>query len=215
MFAVIGLGSLGNYVARALFAEGQHVLGIDSDAELVRRANPFCSELVVADATDKEALRAAGVHKASAVFVSLGENLAPAVLVTLHLRDLGVGRIIVKVLNEDQEKILLRAGASKTVVPKRDIAKKLAQSLVSPNVIDVIPLGEGHSLLETAAPRGLIGKSLVQSKLRSKYGVEVVLIKDALTSKTEIPPNAERVLKDSDYLLMLGRDEDLKRVQKL
>ena len=58
-YLVFGLGRFGSSMARALCAQGQEVLAVDSDQELVNQIAPHVTQALQLDATDEEALRSA------------------------------------------------------------------------------------------------------------------------------------------------------------
>jgi trk system potassium uptake protein len=60
-FAVIGLGKFGFYAAKALFEDGNEVVAIDTDRGRVQAIDPWSTEAVVLDATEKETLKALGL----------------------------------------------------------------------------------------------------------------------------------------------------------
>ena len=79
-FAVIGLGNFGFHAAKALFEDGNEVIAIDSDKNRVHAIDAYCTEAIVMDATDKEALKALGLESMDGVIVSTGMPHASIVL---------------------------------------------------------------------------------------------------------------------------------------
>ena len=60
-FAVIGLGKFGFHAAKALYEDGNEVVAIDLDKARVHAIDPYSTEAIVLDSTDKEALQAWGL----------------------------------------------------------------------------------------------------------------------------------------------------------
>ncbi|HEX15648.1 MAG: TrkA family potassium uptake protein [Deltaproteobacteria bacterium] len=212
-FGVIGLGNFGATVARALFEGGHEVVVLDRDKGRVQAAQKFASQAIIADATQKKVLEELGLDKMDAVVVSLGKDLSASVLVTLYLRDLKVKKIVVKIASEDHGRVLEKVGATEIVFPEKDMALRLAQSLTSPNILDYLPLSPEFSLIELAPPKDFIGKSLAELRLRSRYGVNVLAVRQIIPEKMIINPPADFVIKDSDVLVVLGRREDIERIK--
>ncbi len=71
-FAVIGLGNFGFHAAKALYEEGNEVLAMDTDRSRVQAIDPYSTEAMVIDATDKEALKSLSLEEMDAVIVSTG-----------------------------------------------------------------------------------------------------------------------------------------------
>lgn len=214
-FAVIGLGNFGFYAAKALFEDDNEVIAIDSDKARVQAVDPYCSEAVVLDATDKEALKALGLDAMDAAVVSTGENISNSILVCHHLREIGVKKILAKALDDDHEKILKLVGASEVIHPERDIAVRVSRSLSQPNMLEFIPLADEYDLVQVGPPRAFIGKSLKDLNLRAKYNVHVIAIKELVPENFTLVPPADFVIKDSDILIMLGKTKDIRRIKAL
>ena len=68
-----------------------------------------------------------------------------------------------------------------------------------------------YNLNELAPPKAFIGRSLVDLHLRKKYDVFVLGIKDVLTDEFTLLPPADRLIRDSDLLLVMGKKKGIKR----
>ena len=98
---------------------------------------------------------------------------------------------------------------------EKDMAKKAARTLIYDNILDHIPLAEGYSIFEIAPPASFLRKSLGELDLRRKYGVQVIVVKELIPQNVVLVPMADYVIKDSDILVMIGRDEDLEIIKNL
>lgn len=208
-FGVIGLGNFGHHVARTLYQEGHEVIAVDADREHVQRIKDHATVALVGDAASKEFLVSHGFADLAAVVVSTGERSHISTLVTLYLKELRVPRIVVKAISEDHGRILEKIGATEIVFPEKDMAVRTAMSLSAPNIIEHIPLGEDFVLTEVAPPRKFIGKNLIELDLRNRYRVTVLGIRDVLTEEFTALPPAQRLIRDSDILVLAGRPEDV------
>jgi trk system potassium uptake protein len=214
-FAIIGLSSFGYYLAKNLSAKGYQVMAIDKKEDRIERVKAFVDRAVIADASDKDTLLSLGLTDLDAVVVSLGDQVDASILVTLYLRELRVKKIIAKAITEDHGKILDIIGATQVVFPERDVAFRLSQTMESDYVLDSITLTEGISILEIAAPNTLVGKTLGSLDLRNRYGALVLIVKELVPEKVVLIPTADHIIKDSDILVILGKDEDLAKIKKL
>ena len=210
---VVGLGIFGFNIAKELYENGLEVIAIDKNKEPIQKIKDFSSRAILADATDKELLETIGIQEDDVVIVSFGEDLAASTLLTLHLKELNVKRIIVKAPNEDHKRILQKVGATEVIIPEREMAGKVAKSLISPNVIDYIPVSEDYNISEIAPPASFIGKSIAQLNLRNRYHIEVIAIRDVLSDKITLVPQASSVIKDSDILVVIGKEPDIKKIK--
>lgn len=210
---VIGLGIFGFHIAKELYENGMEVIAIDKSKELIQKIKDFSSKAIVADAREKEVLESIGIQEDDIVIVSFGEDLSSSTLLTLHLKELNVKRIIVKAPNEDHKRILQKVGATEVIIPEREMAGKVAKSLISPNVIDYIPVSEDYNISEIAPPASFIGKSIAELNLRNRYHIEVIAIRDVLSDRITLVPQASFVIKDSDILVVIGKEPDIKKIK--
>lgn len=213
--AVIGLGRFGHHVARQLHDTGHEVLAIDIDPENVQRIKDFSSRAVILDARNSERLDALGIREFDTVVVSLGERIDASALVALHLREIGVRRIITKAGSEDHARLLERIGVHEIIFPEREAADRLAHRLASASLLDYIPLGSDHSIHEVAPPSSFVGRTLDELRLRNRFGVQVLGVRDMLTEAVLVNPAANFRIKDSDALLVLGRNQDLEKLKQV
>lgn len=214
-FAVIGLGSFGLNVAKTLYEGGEEVVAIDIDKEKVNVIKSLVTHAVHMDSADKESLEAMGMKDVDVVVVSLGPEMESSILTVLYLKELGMKRIVAKALNEDHAKILDAVGADEVIFPEKDMAVRTAHRLSNPSVLESLPLLSGVIIQEIAPPEGFIGKSLSELELRKKYGVQVLAIKEIIPDRTVFVPDAEFVIRDSDILIVMGEERQLKKINSL
>ena len=214
-FAVIGLGNFGFHAAKALFEDGNEVVAIDTDKSRVQAIDPYSTEAVVLDATDREALKSLGLENMDGVIVSTGTKISTSILICLYLQEIGVKRILAKALDEDHGKIMKRVGATEIIHPERDMALRVSRGLSQPNMLDFIPLAHDFDLVQVGPPREFIGKSLKDLNLRARHNVHIIAIKELVPENFVLVPPASFVIKDSDILIMLGKSEDIRRIKAL
>lgn len=211
-FAVIGLGRFGGAICEELSHEGMNVLAIDIDEQRVNAFKNIASHAVIADSTDEEALNALGIKNIDHVIVAIGDNIQASILTTVILTELGIKQITVKAQNDYHEKILNKIGAHVVVHPERDMGRRLAQSLISSNIIDFIELSDTHKIVEVKASKKMIGKNLAELEIRAKYGCNVVAIKRG--DEMIISPQAQQTIEREDILIIIGKDEDISRFER-
>lgn len=213
-FAVIGLGRFGFHVARDLYEDGHEVVAMDCAKGPVQLVEPYCSEAMVLDATEKDRLKALGLDMMDAVVVSIGTQISNSILICLHLQEIGVKRIIAKALDEDHAKILRKVGAHEVVHPEKDMALLLARDLSRPNVLDFIPMEKDYSVAEVPAAEEFVGKSLSKLGLRNQYHVHVIAVKDTLTDSVQPAPPASYHIQAHDVLIVFGKQADIQALRE-
>jgi len=210
---VVGLGIFGFNIAKDLYESGLEVIAIDKSKELIQKIKDFSTRAILADATDKELLETIGIQEDDVVIISFGEDLAASTLMTLHLKEFNVKEIIVKAPNEDHKRILEKVGATEVIIPEKEMADKVAKSLISPNVLDYIPLSQDYTICEIAPPTSFLGKSIGELQLRKKHHIGVIASKDVLTDQIQMIPSADFVIKDSDVLVVIGKEQDIQKLK--
>ena len=210
-FVVIGLGRFGSSVATTLAEKGYDVLAIDKKEELVEEISNVVTHSVQADATDEDALKSLGVNNFDIGIVSIGDNIHGNILATLILKELGVPNVVVKAQDSMHGKLLSKIGADKVVYPERDMGARVANNLISANVLDHIELAPGYNIAEVIASDNLIGRSLKELDLRQKFGVNVLAIKTE--NGINISPNASDLLNNGDVLVVMGQEDSIEQLK--
>lgn len=210
---VIGLGIFGYHIARTLFESGFEVVAVDKNREAIQKIRDYSSKAVLADGTDKEIMEEIGINEDDIAIISFGEDLAASTLITLHLRQQKVKTIIVKAPNVEHKLILEKVGATDVIIPEMDVAKKVAKSLVSPNVMDYIPLSEDYIISEMAPPNSFLGKTIRELGLRAKYHIEVIAVRDVISDNVQMVPQADFVIKDGEVLVVIGKEADIGKIK--
>lgn len=210
---VIGLGIFGYHIARTLFESGFEVVAVDKNKEAIQKIRDYSSKAVLADGTDKEIMEEIGINEDDIAIISFGEDLAASTLITLHLRQQKIKTIIVKAPNVEHKLILEKVGATDVIIPEMDVAKKVAKSLVSPNVMDYIPLSEDYIISEMAPPNSFLGKTIRELGLRAKYHIEVIAVRDVISDNVQMVPQADFVIKDGEVLVVIGKEEDIRKIK--
>lgn len=226
-FVVIGAGKFGSSVALTLTKKGYQVLLIDNNLEKAQEMSDIVTKAVQLDATDEKAMRAVGVKDFDAAIVAIGrQHMEDSITVTMMLKEMGIGTVIAKALNEAHGRILTRIGADRVVFPERDMGIRLANNLVTPSIMDQLELAPGYSIVEIKTPKDFVGKTIKESDIRGKHGIQIIAVKNMKPSIDDggesvveedinIAPEANTVIQKDDTLLVLGADEKIKEYRKL
>jgi trk system potassium uptake protein TrkA len=200
-FLVIGLGRFGGGLAATLVGMGHEVLGVDADPKIVQGFAGVLTHVVEADSTSEAALRQLGAGDFDTAVVAIGTEIEASILTTSVIADLGVRRIVAKAVTEAHGRILERVGAHRVVFPERDMGVRVGHSLAG-SILDYFELDPGFAIVETRAPKDLVGKTLAEAEVRKRYGITVVCIKPAGGSFTYATPDT--VVNEGDILVVAG-----------
>ena len=200
-FLVIGLGRFGGGLASTLVGMGHEVLGVDTDQKIVQDFAGMLTHVVTADSTSEAAMRQLGAGEFDTAVVAIGTEIEASILTTSVLADLGVRRIVAKAVTEAHGRILGRVGAHRVVFPERDMGVRVGHSLAG-SILDYFELDPGFAIVETTAPRELLGKTLADAEVRRRYGITVVCIKPEGGSFTYATPDT--VVNAGDIVVVAG-----------
>lgn len=104
---------------------------------------------------------------------------------------------------------------------KKQLTSSLAEELKTLQLLQTIKVSDEYSIKEIQIPSRLVGKSLVETKIRNLFNVEVLMIKkDKIDSSGFIKQNIitaepKYVFEADDKLILFGKDENIKRFEML
>lgn len=203
-FIVIGLGRFGASVAKNLHRFGKNVLGVDPDEEAVNACLPYLGKGIVADASVETTLRHLGVANYDVAVVGIGSDVGKSILVTMLLKELGVGLVVARASDEVHARCLQKVGADRVILAERDMGVRVARNAADASLIDFIELDPQISIVEVAVGRELVGKSLLDLDLTGRYGANIIALKrdeDIL-----VGPKPEEVMRSGDIMIAVGRN---------
>lgn len=210
-FAVLGLGRFGQSIATCLLQNGCEVLCCDKDIEIVNEMSKLGCHAIQADVTDAHALNEFGINNFDVVIVAIGENLEGSILATMLAKDFGAKFVIAKARNDIQKSILEKVGADRVVLPERDMGKRIASTLMTTNIIDYINLSDKFAIAEIEPNAKWIGKSILNSNVRAKYGLNIVAIKR--DNDIIVSPTPSVIIEKTDILVVVGENSQVSDIQ--
>ena len=210
-YLVFGLGRFGSSLAKTLCELGQEVLAVDSDEEIVADIAPYVTQAMQLDATDEEALKTLGVSSFDAAVVSIGHDMRASILVCVLLKELGVPCIIAKANDELHAKVLRKIGADRVVFPERDMGARVARSILTPSMLDLMNLSDDYQIIELLVPGKWIGQSIIGLNVRRRYGLNILAIHRQ--SRFLVSPAPDMQFEEGDILLVMGKAEDVERLE--
>ena len=218
---VCGFGRIGRLICHELKADEKEFVVIEKAQAAVDQLEKEGHPYLMMDATSEEALIAAGILKAKGLVTAVRSD-ANNVFITLTAKGIRPDIFIMSRTSDPKnEDKLKRAGASRVVCPYLIGGRRMAEMLKRPTVVDFIDvamMGNKLGLVMEEAMVGqksnLIGKNLIESGLRKEYGVIIVAIKRPDQDMIFNPLPTE-VLRMGDVIVVLGKKDDLKRMNDI
>lgn len=224
-YIVVGLGTFGASLAEKLTSQGHEVIGIDTRMSRVELYKERISHTICMDSTDEEAVSGLPLADTDVVVISIGEDQGANIMATALFKNLGVKRLIGRVLNPLHEKVLQAIGVDERVHPEEETAERWAKKLCLHNVVDSFELSDEYSIIEAKVPEEYIGKSIKEMDLSNRFNILILttikeievkslLGRTRLESKVQGVVSADLVVEKSDVLVLYGANQDLKRFLK-
>lgn len=215
-FIVCGFGRIGTVIADEFAQQQIPFVLVERDPERVQAALERGMLVVEADASHEETLRKLHIERARGLVAAVGTD-AENVYAVLTARVLAPALFIVgRAETEDAERKLRRAGADRVVSPYAIGAQQMAQTALRPAVVDFVKLATQAGNIDLAMEQivvggssELVGKSLIASNLRQRFGVIVVGIQRA-AGRMEFNPAPDAEIQSGDQLVVLGRPDSLR-----
>ncbi len=207
---VIGLGAFGLRVVDELQDMNVEIVIIDKDREVVERLKDRVHEAYIVDVSDEEVINKLVPEKVDAVIMDLSNNLEVTILVTNYLKKMGVGTIVAKANSDKHGEILTLVGVTQIVYPDLEAAKRVTPLLISETLYNFVPISSGLVMAEIFVPPKYVGKTLIESNLRYKEGVNIIAIKkDHSSEYSFFVPDYQ--LGAEDILLAVGEEANIRK----
>lgn len=151
------------------------------------------------DAADLDVVMRAGLRGAPSVVLTTNDD-ATNIFLTVYCRRLNPdARILSRITEEWNLEAIYRAGADFALSHGSLAAKSV---LSAARASELVVLGEGADLFVEAVPRALVGRTLAESGIGARTGLNVIAIRVDGTSITN--PAADTRLAGGAELVMLG-----------
>lgn len=213
-FVVIGLGRFGTAVAVELCKLGHEVLAIDTNESIIQAIADKVTHAAAGDAADPAVLKALGVRNYDCAIVAAAQDVGESALITLSLKELGVPKVVCKAKDATHKRVLERIGADRVIIPEQESGVKLAQGLARSNVLNFIELSEDYGIVEVDPPECWCGKTLLELNVRARYDVTVIAVHRKGEEELTVAPGASYVFQPGESAVVLGRYEDINRLNE-
>lgn len=211
-YAVIGVGSFGGAVVRALARNGKNVIAVDFDQKKLKDISDIATSVYQANVMSKAALEEAGVGSCLTAIVGIGAKIEASILATLACIELGVPHVISKAGSKEHGKILQKLGAD-VVFPEDEAGERLASNLMSRANLDILPLSDDFSIISLDVNPVFFNQSIVNLNWRKKYGVNIIAIIVDDDSNATIGPDT--IIPAGSRVVLSGTNKALDRFREI
>jgi len=207
---VIGGGTVGRAVSKALRDRGASVTILDHDAGLEKELKSVADNVVIGDGSNLQTVKAAGIDEAPSVVLTTNDD-ATNIFLTIYCRRLSSDAHIVSRISHDWNlEAIHRAGAD-FALSRSSLAIQTLISLILGR--ELIVVGEGVELFVEPVPDHLVGKALAASQIGARTGLNVIGIRT--NGELVANPTASAELEGGSELVMIGTAEQRERFHSL
>ena len=211
IFGIIGVGRFGLAVAETLLELGKDVIAIDINPQRLKPLEDTAADVFMVDEISMEAFEDAGICGCRCAIIGVGKDIEASILAALNAKELGVERVICKVINPDHAKILKKIGVD-VIFPELDTGRRLAMRLSSNVTEDIFTLTHDFSIIQVKVPQFYDGMTVLDADFRKKYGVNIIAI--VRDGKVDGQIGPQTVIHGGDYLVIAGKNSGLDDLQE-
>jgi voltage-gated potassium channel len=219
-YIICGFGRIGEIIARQLKERGIPLVIVENNPDLIPSLEESGYYYILGDASKEEVLLEAGIERAKGL-VAVVSSDANNVFITLTARSLNPNLFIVaRGAEPGSQQKLLRAGADRVESPYELGGRKMAQTILRPNVTTFIDLAMKEEVdlsmeeVMVAPTSPLVGLALRDSGIRQKLNIIVVAIKRA-SGEMLFNPSPGTQIFAGDTLIALGMRQSLDELEKM
>lgn len=206
---VCGLGRVGMEVMQHLLRDDIPCVALEIAERKVASARERGWIVHQGDARDEEILESAGVKRATGLITTLSDD-SDNVYVIITARSLNPDlRVIARASDRKSMGVFYKAGAEKVINPVMAGAAAIAWASVKPavaNFLEIVNISRDLDITFDSVPlhpdSKIIGQTLAESPIRSRYNAMVIAIKRA-SGQYIYNPGGSLVLERGDELILI------------
>ncbi len=218
---ICGYGRNGKQAADRLMRHKKPFVVVERNKELIERYEGDII-FIEGDANEDDTLEKAKISKASSIIIAMPSDSANLFTVLTARQMNEKIHIISRASQESTVKKLKFAGANHVIMPDKIGGDHMASLLVAPDLVEFIDNlsveGENTINLEEVSmanlPSQYWGKTIIELDLRRQTGCNVIGFKPEKGDYV-INPEATTVLSESCKIIVLGRPEQIKKLNTL
>ncbi len=220
-YIVCGFGRIGKVISKILKENNRPFVVIDKNVEELKEVERRGYLELQGEASDDNTLLAAGIKRAKGLIAVVSSD-ADNLYITLTARGLNPDLFILARSSgvNGVEKKLMRAGASKVISPYYIGARRMAQLIVRPTVMDFIDLtmhagdlGLRMEELLVSSKASIANKKLQESGIRKNYDLIVVAIKRE-NGQMLFNPKPDTLILPGDIMIVLGEHDHIAALER-
>ena len=128
----------------------------------------------------------------------------------ISIRDLAKRILVIDSFSTDKTVDIAEKLGAEVVYPERDMAIRLASRLENSRMLDFVQLSETINVTKMKVPDNLVGKTVAEVNLRSRFGLNILAVEKKGMVSDAIRP--DYVFCAEDILYLCGHRDGLKHM---
>lgn len=218
-FVLIGLGAFGSQIARTLHEHDADLIVMDRDPAAVNLMKSEGYEFTVRIDSLDPSLFAKFIKPKDTVILASGDAFEANLLTIEMLKEIGVTSIYCRATRDIQYKILEKMDITEILFPEKQEGRRFALKLLNRDVQFIDEYAPDIYLIEVPVPEKLIGKTIEELAIRSKYNVNIIGLKSTLQDEENKQTHTmdyvgfeNTVLEQEHSFLVIGKENDLEEL---
>lgn len=218
---VCGFGRVGRNASYEFQRTNAPFLVIDRNEQRVAKAANAGMLAIVADATQDDCLREAGVTRARGLIAALPSD-AENLFIILSAKTLNPKlTVVTRASEEEAGEKLRRAGADTVFTPYAMAGRQLADVLLRPHVVEFMDfarsnIGSGVTMEQVCVtPRAEFSKKTFGQLLELRKSEVIVLAIRKPGGETTFNPPPEFEISAGDFLIVMGERANLQKLEQI
>jgi len=220
-YIICGYGRMGRALTRFLVNRFLDVVIIEKNEERIPVMNDDGILYLIGQATDREVLKKAGIERAKGLITAVGTD-ADNVFLVLTARQMNHHiKIIARAILNATKDTLIAAGANKVISPYDSGARLMSHAILRPTVLSFFEMAftDDNTDIQVeeitvSAKSELVDKNLIESGIRQKLNLIVMVIKKH-DSTMLFNPGAETRLASDDILIVMGKLRSIQALERM
>ncbi len=220
-FIVCGFGRVGRNACDEFERAKASFLVIDRNEERVAKAVNTGKLAIVADATQDDSLRQAGVLRAKGLIAALPSD-AENLFIILSAKALNPKlTVVTRVSEEEAGEKLRRAGADTVLTPYTMAGRQLADALLRPHVVEFLDFARSNIGSEITMEEVCVSSNGESSRrtlgelLKLRRSGAIVLAIRKQGGETIFNPSSEVEISAGDFLIVMGERSSLQELEQI
>jgi voltage-gated potassium channel len=222
-YIICGAGNTGIHIIKEFIETKKNFVVVEINPVLIAELKTTYPKLIIieGDCTTDETLEAAGITRAKGLAAGLTSDKDNLFLI-ITARQLNPKlRIISKVVGDENQIKLLRAGANALVSPNFIGAMRIASELVRPHVVSFLDTmlrdKKNIRVEEITIPDSswMAGKQLQELQIPQKTGLQVIAVKEKNSTDYIYNPEGKTILKIGTTLFVIGNPKQMLELESM